>query len=101
MVFMRLTSLVRFSLNFALKPVPAGVPGVSDDCWAVAGNENVPTARQSRPILITLICFSHYIFFLAMLRRRISKGIWRPSASFTVPQKATSKTVAAWATLGE
>jgi hypothetical protein len=54
---MRLTNLARFSLNFALKPVAAGVADVSD-CWAVAGNESAPTARQSRPILITLICFS-------------------------------------------
>jgi hypothetical protein len=75
MVFMRPANLARFSLNFALNPVAAGVPEVSDDCWAVAGNEKAPTARQSRPILITLICFLSLHLFLVMLRRRISKVV--------------------------
>jgi hypothetical protein len=88
MVFMRPTNLVRFSLNFALNPVAAGVAGLSDDCWAVAGNENAPTARQSRLILITLICFSPYAFFFSHGRTIAKRATG--SASFTVPPKATS-----------
>src|SRR3982751_1714883 len=74
---MRAANLARLSLSFALKPVAAGLSGVFNDCWAVAGKENAPTARQSRPVLITLIGFLSLHLFLSrapLESRKISGG---------------------------
>src|SRR5947209_6517144 len=75
MSFTRPTNLIRFSLNFALKPVAAALPAGSD-CWAAAGNEKAATARQSTPILIAFIGFSPYLynqcFFRNARRKKIS-----------------------------